>query len=60
MQTKIIYSKRVMLALASYGIQPITSMQNQKDLRFTCWIYELNDKLNTALDEIMGGKNNGR
>ena len=49
-----------MLSLAAYGIQPITSMQNQKDLRYTCWIYELNDKLNTALDEIMGGKNNGR
>lgn len=54
MQTKIIYSKRVMLALASYGIQPITSMQNQKDLRFTCWIYEMNEKLTQALDEIMG------
>lgn len=60
MQTKIIYSKRVMLALAAYGIQPITSMQNQKDLRYTCWIYELNDELNQALDKIMGVQNNGK
>lgn len=49
-----------MLALAQRDIQPITSMQNQKDLRYTCWIYELNDELITALDEIMGGKSNGR
>lgn len=60
MQTKIIYSKRVMLALAQKDIQPITSMQNQKDLRYTCWIYELNDELIAALDEIMGGNSNGR
>ena len=60
MQTKIIYSKRVMLALASHGIQPITSMQNQKDLRYTCWIYELNDELSQALDKIMGVQNNGK
>ena len=48
-----------MLALAARGIQPITSMQNQKDLRYTCWIYELNDELSQALDEIMGGYING-
>lgn len=48
-----------MLALAQHGIQPITSMQNQKDLRFTCWIYELNRELSQALDEIMGGRGNG-
>ena len=60
MQTKIIYSKKVMLALAACGIQPITSMQNQKDLRYTCWIYELNDELSQALDKIMGVQNNGK
>ena len=49
-----------MLALATYGIQPITSMQNQKDLRYTCWIYELNNELSQALDEIMGVQNNGK
>ena len=43
-----------MLALAQRGIQPITSMQNQKDLRFTCWIYEIDEKLTQALDDIMG------
>lgn len=46
-----------MLALAQRGIQPITSMQNQKDLRFTCWIYKKNEELTQALDEIMGVKN---
>lgn len=43
-----------MLELAYRGIVPITSMQNQKDLRFTCWVYEKNDDLANALDEIMG------
>lgn len=52
---KIIYSLRVMLCLVERGFIPITTMPNPKYPQFNCWIFEVTDSFQQALDEILGG-----
>lgn len=58
--SKIIYSMRVMLQLQSKGFEPLSIMPNPQHPEFNCWIYELTEEFQKALDEILGGDYNGR
>lgn len=58
--TKIIYSMRVMLILQQKGFEPLATMPNPQHPEFNCWVYELTQELQTALDEILGGGYNDR
>ena len=58
-KTKIIYALRVHIELQRRGFNYITEMRNPKNLHFNCWVYELTEALESALDEILGGRNNG-
>lgn len=57
--TKIIYSMRVMLALSAQGFKPLTIMPNPQHPEFNCWVYEVTDDFQKALDKILGGGNYG-
>lgn len=58
--TKIIYSMRVMLQLQAKGFQYLTIMPNPQHPEYNCWVYELTEELEKALDEILGGGYHGR
>ena len=57
---KIIYSMRVMLQLQAKGFEFLTIMPNPQHPEYNCWVYELTDELQNALDEILGGECNDR
>ena len=52
---KIIYSKRVMEELVARGNIPLQSMPNPYKPEFQCWIFEVNDKFQKDMDEILNG-----
>ena len=54
---KIIYSKRIMETLIARGHIPLQSMANPYKPEFQCWIFEVTDKLQKDLNEILGDHN---
>ena len=54
-KTKIIYSLRVHIKLQQLGFHYVTEMRNPKNPNLNCWVYELTEELEEALDKILGG-----
>ena len=54
-QTKIIFSKKVLLQLMEMGFRPIETMQNPTDPHYLCWVFARTDEFNKALDVVLGG-----
>ena len=54
-QTKIIYSKKVMTQLFEQGFRPIEITQNPLKPEFYCWVFEVTEEFQKALDEILEG-----
>lgn len=52
---KIIYSLNVMEQLVEKGNIPLSSMPNPKFPQYMCWIFEVNEKFQRDLDEVLGG-----
>lgn len=53
---KIIYSKRIKEQLEDrYNIYPITRIISPMDARLTAWVFNKNEQLIAALDELMEG-----
>lgn len=50
---KIIYSARVMAQLTEMGFKPSYSMPNPYKPQFTCWVYERDDKFDSALSTVL-------
>ena len=55
LKTKVIYALRVHIELQKRGFLYVTEMRNPQNPRLNCWVYELTDELQHALDEILGG-----
>lgn len=53
---KIIYSARVMAQLTEMGFKPSYSMPNPYKPQFTCWVYERDDKFDSALSKVLEGE----
>ena len=49
METKIIYSKRVAMAIQEKGIMPLRIMKNPNHEQFVCWEFEQTEELNNIL-----------
>lgn len=52
---KIIYSLKIHIELQRLGFQYITEMKNPKSPIYNCWVYEDTEKLQEALDHLLGG-----
>lgn len=52
---RIIYSLKIHIELQSMGFQYITEMKNPHKPQFNCWVYKNDEKLQKALDRILGG-----
>ena len=50
---KIIYSKRIMEELIARGHIPLKSMPNPYKPEFQCWIFEVSEKFQKDIDEIL-------
>ena len=59
LETKIIYSLKVVAQLVAMGYQPVASMPNPKKPDFLCWIFEVTPEFQRALDKIFGGEHYG-
>ena len=57
---KIIYSLKVMLKLVEKGHMPISTMMNPNYPRYDCWVFAVTDEFQKDLDEILGGRGNGK
>ena len=52
---QIIYSLKVMRQLLERGFVPEQTIPNPIKPQFNCWIFEVTEDLQTALDEVLGG-----
>lgn len=59
MKTKIIYSLKIYTQLIILGFQPIATMPNPKDSKYTCWVFEDTEEFEKALGPILGGLSYG-
>ena len=56
---KMIFSLRVMSILKEYGFTPVVETDNITKPGFKCWLYEVTPEFTSALNEILGGSENG-
>ena len=52
---QIIYSLKVMRQLLERGFVPEQTIPNPINPQFNCWVFEVTEELQTALDEVLGG-----
>ena len=52
---QIIYSLKVMRQLLERGFVPEQTIPNPIKPPFNCWVFEVTEELQTALDEVLGG-----
>ena len=57
-KVKTIYSLRVYLQLRKKGIMPILECESPYKKGYKCWVYELSEEVQEALNEILGGMKN--
>lgn len=55
-RNRIIYSMRVMKELVARGNIPLKTMTNPCKPEFQCWIFEVDEKFQQDIDEILGDK----
>lgn len=58
-KVKTIYSLRVYLQLRKRGIMPILECESPYKKGYKCWVYELSENVQEALNEILGGMTDG-
>ena len=56
---QIIYSLKVMRQLLERGFTPEQTIPNPVKPQFICWVFEVTEELQKALDEVLGGLRNG-
>ena len=56
---QIIYSLKVMRQLLERGFAPEQTIPNPVKPQFNCWVFEVTEELQKALDEVLGGLRNG-
>lgn len=59
-QQQIIYSMRVMARLVELGFQPIATIPNPQDNKYTSWLFQRTPELEAALMEIREGCRNDK
>ena len=52
---QIIYSLKVMRQLLERGFVAEQTIPNPIKPQFNCWVFEVTEELQTALDEVLGG-----
>ena len=52
---KTIYSLKIRISLRNEGIEPLLEKNSPYKPGLKCWIYEVTDNFNKALDKILGG-----
>lgn len=59
--TKIIYSKKIMVQLLKQGFSPIEILPNPLYPEFYCWRFKITEPFQKALDLLLEGeKGNGK
>ena len=53
-QTKIIFSKRIMIKLLEMGFRPIDTFPNPTEPKYMCWAFEWTEEFNDALNVVLG------
>ncbi len=54
--TKIIYSKKLMIQLLEQGFSPVETIQNPLHPEFYCWRFKITESFQQALDLLLGGE----
>lgn len=51
---KIIFSKRIMMALMELGFTPVKTMPNPTNEHYLCWAFEWTEEFDKALSIVLG------
>lgn len=52
---KTIYSLKIRILLRNEGVEPLLEKNSPYKSGLKCWVYEVTDNFNKALDKILGG-----
>lgn len=60
MNTKIIYTLKLMAQLVELGHKPIATMPNPKHPELNCWVFKDTEQFEQDFSMLMGGYRNGK
>lgn len=58
-QKQIIYSLKAVKQLMQMGFVPVQTMPNPLKPEFKCWLFDVTDDFQLALNKVLGGMSRG-